>query len=172
VAELIVFGNSQWFGDPRLGTVVVYVDGIKRGKVSPGDSLLITCEPGRHAVRVRQWWYMSPRIDVEMRPEQQTILKGSINQTGNVISRILVTLFMPWRAMILVQSSGSAVAGNYAGRALSARIWSLGIIVGLALALVGVNSSNVPLMVIGGAGYLLSQGLAIRQVREFRRSRR
>jgi hypothetical protein len=172
VAELTVFGNGQWFGDPRLGTVVVYVDGIKRGRVSPGESLLVTCAPGRHEVRVRQWWYMSPRIDVEIQPEQQTILKGGINQTGSIIWRILVTLFMPWRAMTLAQSPGSAVTGNYAGQAHNARIWGLGIIAGLTLALVGVNSNNVPLMVIGGAGYLLSQGLVIRQAREFRRFRR
>jgi hypothetical membrane protein len=74
--------------------------------------------------------------------------------------------------MALAQSSGSPVTGNYASQEHGARIWGLGIIAGLALALVGVNSNDVPLMVIGGAGFLLSQRLAIRQVREFRRSRR
>ncbi len=62
MAELTVIGNSHWFGDPRLGTFTIYVDGANRGRVSPGKSLLITCQPGRHVVRLRQWWYASPRI--------------------------------------------------------------------------------------------------------------
>jgi len=172
-AQLIVAGNSHWFGDSRLGTFTVYVDGLKVGSVAPGDFLLIPCQPGHHVVRVRQWWFMSPPIDVEIRPEQQTALEGRFNQNGNLVSRMLTGLFLPWRTMTLMPSSSRPVTGNYNGQPRTAGIWYwLGMIAALALLLVGIKSSNVALMSIGGAGFLLSQGLAFRQLREFRRSRR
>lgn len=173
MAELIVIGNSHWFGDPRLGTFTVYVDGIRRGTVSPGESLPIACQPGLHVVRVRQWWYMSPPTDIEILPGRQTALEGRINQSGNFVSRMLTAVFMPWRVMTLVPSSGRPVTGNYYGRPRIARIWlSLGTMAAGVIVLVGANSNSVALMSIGGAGAVLSQVLAIRQVREFRRSRR
>lgn len=173
MAEFTVIGNSRWFGDPWLGTFTVYVDGIKRGRVSPDESLVVTCRPGRHAVRVRQWWYMSPRIDVEIQPDQQTALKGGFSQTGNLLSRMLTGLFLPWRAMTLAPSSGRPVMSNYSSQTGTARIWwLLGMLAALILVLVGIDSNNVALMSIGGAGFFLSQGLAIRHLREFRRYRK
>jgi hypothetical protein len=35
-AEFIIDGNNRWFGDARLGTFTVYVDGMKVGSVAPG----------------------------------------------------------------------------------------------------------------------------------------
>lgn len=170
MAELTVIGDNQWFGDPRLGSFTVYVDGIKRGRVSPDMSLLIACQPGRHVVRVRQWWYMSARIDIDMQPEQQMALKGGFNQTGNFVSRMFTGVFLPWRAMTLAPSSGRPVTRNYSAQARPTRVWLLlGMLAALVLVLVGVDTSNVALMSIGGAGFFLSQGLAIRQGREFRR---
>jgi hypothetical protein len=99
-------------------------------------------------------------------------LEGRVNQTGNIVGRMLTVLFTPWRAMTLTPSSGRPVTGDYPRQARTARIWLLGMLAALALARVGANSDNVALMSISCAGFVLSQVMAIRQVREFRRYRK
>jgi hypothetical protein len=100
-ARLIVVGNSQWVGDPRLGTFTVYLDGEKAGKVPPSESLRLTCKAGPHVLRVRQWWYLSRRTNIETYLNQELRLKAGFSRTGNVIARTLTGMFLPWRALSL-----------------------------------------------------------------------
>lgn len=73
-----VFQDRQWAGDPRLGTFTVYLDGRRAGIVRPLSKLQVDVEPGPHALRIRQWWYRSPAITVDVQGGEVLRLKADV----------------------------------------------------------------------------------------------
>jgi hypothetical protein len=106
-ASIVVSTSRPWYGDPRLGTFTVYLDGAKAGKLPPQGSLRISCPSGRHRVRVRQWWYLSRPFELTVGPASTSHLDVDLVREGSVVRRLLILMFAPWRGIAV-----SAVSDN------------------------------------------------------------
>jgi hypothetical protein len=95
-----VFQDRQWAGDPRLGTFTVYVDGVRAGIVRPLDKLTISLAGGVHSIRIRQWWYRSPTVTVDIQEEGQRFRFRADAPKGRAGLRLL---FLPLSSLILLQ---------------------------------------------------------------------
>ena len=102
MTEIRVFQDRQWAGDPRLGSFTVYVDGKTAGVVRPLSVVTVPVAPGSHTVRVRQWWYFSPRVVVEIDQGSQLRFRAEVSKDGGFLRSLFRTVFVPWRAANLV----------------------------------------------------------------------
>ncbi len=108
-ATIVVATERDWFGDPRFGTFTVYLDGTKAGKVPPRGQLVLGCDPGGHVLRIRQWWYFSPRFDVDLAPDTVARFQAELG-TGSLPRRSLRLMFAPWRSLEISGSAGHRAA--------------------------------------------------------------
>ena len=69
-ATLIVANNYRWIGNPSAVGFIVYLDGRRIGVAPLGEELAVQVDAGRHIVRVRLWYFLSPKLAVEARPGQ------------------------------------------------------------------------------------------------------
>jgi hypothetical protein len=130
-ATIVIATGRDWFGDPRLGTFTVYLDGKKAGKLPPRGRLVLTCQSGKHVARIRQWWYLSPRVEVDVGEATSLVLDADVTHRGSMARRALTMMFAPWRGLSLAvvpdvepystESAGSHLAGcrhrGWCGRA-------------------------------------------------------
>ena len=100
-ATVIVSTDRKWVGDPRLGTFVVYLDGTRAGSVPPRGQLVLRCATGRHVLRARQWWYLSPRLEIELSAGSDADVRVDVIREGGFPSRILRMVFTPWQGLTL-----------------------------------------------------------------------
>jgi hypothetical protein len=73
-----IFQDRDWFGDPRLAAFVVYVDGARRGNLALKSMMKIQLPIGPHRIRIRQWYFMSPSLNVNVTTEETIRLKADI----------------------------------------------------------------------------------------------
>lgn len=83
VGRIEVLNGCRWMGDPCLGRVHVYVDGIKIGVAPVFRCLQSKVSPGSHSVRIRLWWMKSKPVTVEVNPGASVRLKGSASVLGS-----------------------------------------------------------------------------------------
>ena len=102
---IIVFQDRSWFGDPRLGAFVLSIDGRRAGVVRVQDSLTVSLQPGQHALRIRQWWYRSPAVSLDVSAAQQVRLRADIDRTMGGFRRWLRFMFTPWKALVLATTA-------------------------------------------------------------------
>lgn len=100
-AVIVVRNCYQWVGDPRLGKFAVYVDGKYRGSVPLSSSLATEVLPGKHTVRVRGWWFMSPRVSVDVAEGETAAFEADIPHGPAMPRRMLSGLLTPWRSLCL-----------------------------------------------------------------------
>lgn len=101
--KVVVFQDRDWaITDPRLGAFVVSVDGNRPSGVAPvrGETS-VEVPPGRHTVRIRQWWYRSPQVEVNIGPGQVVRLRADIDRSVGVIRRMGRMLVRPFRSLTL-----------------------------------------------------------------------
>lgn len=103
-ASIVVSTARRWYGYPRLGTFVVYLDGARVGTVPPEGSLCVPCSSGRYQVRTRQWWYRSPPFEVVSEPGRTLHLMVDIVRSS-LIRRMLTLMFAPWRGVTIWAAS-------------------------------------------------------------------
>jgi hypothetical protein len=165
-ATFVVQTQRDWFGDPRLGTFTVYLDGNNAGKVAPRGRLVLSSTIGEHVVRVRQWWYLSPRLTVDLREGSPLVVEVDVSRRDSFIRRFLTFMFAPWRALsIEISETGDVPAPTSWSAATRARaIWvqTCGI-VGALLALIGLDHHSITLEVLGAVIWVASQLVAARQ---------
>jgi hypothetical protein len=65
---LVIANDYQWIGNPRAAGIAVYVDGRHAGVVPLGETLSRQVNPGRHVLRVRLWYFLSPRVELDVKP--------------------------------------------------------------------------------------------------------
>ena len=107
-AAIVVGTNRRWYGDPRLGTFVVFVDGKKAGAVPPEGSLRIPCAAGSHRVSARQWWYRSRPYELVAAPGTTTRLEVDVIRRGSIPRRMLTLMFTPWRGVTIGPAAAEA----------------------------------------------------------------
>jgi hypothetical protein len=100
-ATLNVSTDRTWFGEPRLGAFVVSLDGKRAGTLPPRGQLVLHCAAGRHVLRARQWWYSSPRLEIELSAGSHADVRVDVIREGAFPSRMLRMIFTPWRALTL-----------------------------------------------------------------------
>lgn len=106
-STLVIFQDRQWAGDPRLGSFTVNIDGESGldgqtvGKVTVRGELALRVPPGCHGVRVRQLWYSSPWLDVDIPPGQTVRLRADVDKTGGAVRRVARALVRPCRYLAL-----------------------------------------------------------------------
>lgn len=103
-ATLKVSTDRKFFGDPRLGTFVVYLDGTRAGIVPPGGQLVLHSAPGGHVLRARQWWYLSPRLEIEVGAGTHVDVRVDVIREGAFPSRMLRMILTPWRGLTLARN--------------------------------------------------------------------
>jgi hypothetical protein len=99
--HIVIESHRQWFGDQRLGTFTASLDGSRVGKVPPEGRVDLLCEPGHHVVRIRQWWYRSKPMQVDVPAGHVVTLNADIPRSGNLVARMVTFIFTPWRALSL-----------------------------------------------------------------------
>lgn len=102
-STVLVFQDRKWFGDPRLGTFVVIVDGRREGVAPVRGQVVVRVKPGVHRVRVRQWWYRSPELELTV-PDGATVrLRADIPKQIGVGKRIARFIFKPSHSLTLTR---------------------------------------------------------------------
>jgi hypothetical protein len=72
----------------------VYVDGIKVGAISPGETKSLEIDPGKHEVFCKIDWCASPTITTEVTNDSvKTLLVGGF-KGGNLLWRIMVVVLV------------------------------------------------------------------------------
>jgi hypothetical protein len=76
--RLVVANVYQWIGSPELAGFTVYLDGQRAGVAPLGQSLSQQAEPGPHVLRVRLWYFLSPRVRLDLRPGETRRFRADI----------------------------------------------------------------------------------------------
>src|SRR5580704_9722965 len=75
----------RWLANPRSGSFVAYLDGRRVGRLFPGESLTVNCEPGDHFVRIRQMWLTSPDLTVKVQEGSSCGVVADIPRNRSVL---------------------------------------------------------------------------------------
>jgi PEGA domain len=81
VGRLVIANDYQWIGNPRAAGFAVYVDGRRVGVAPIGKRLSVQVEPGLHLLRVRLWYFLSPRVTVDVKPGETARFSANIPTT-------------------------------------------------------------------------------------------
>jgi hypothetical protein len=108
---LEVVNRYQWIHDPHQGRFRVYLDGKAAGWAPLSGSLRVPVDAGRHVVRVRLWWYLSPRVAAIVGPGQAVRLEADIAVELPVLQRMLLTMFRPFHSLSLTLAGTSGRGG-------------------------------------------------------------
>jgi hypothetical protein len=78
VGSITVVNDYPWVGDPRLAATSVYLDRRRRraGVAPVRGRLDLEVSPGNHEVRVRIWWFRSPKLLVEVKPGTPCVVRA------------------------------------------------------------------------------------------------
>lgn len=108
---LVVVNDYQWVGNPLLGAFRIYADGKQAGVALPGgDDLNVPVEPGQHTLRVRLWYYLSPRVDVNVQPGETLRFHADIPRTLPLWRRMTRALVHPFHSLALARDNQSSVS--------------------------------------------------------------
>lgn len=103
-AAVVVQNKNEWMGNPRFGIFSVYLDGKRVGAVPLGQSLEVPTSAGSHTLRVRQWWYLSPRLAVSLADGETAHFDADIPRQLSVPARMMRLLFRPFNSLSLTRA--------------------------------------------------------------------
>jgi hypothetical protein len=66
----IIFTRPKGHYRDALRSYTLEVDGLPRGHIMPGQSVVVDIEPGPHSVRAQISWTGSPRVEVNLEPDE------------------------------------------------------------------------------------------------------
>jgi hypothetical protein len=169
VGSIVIFQDRMWYGDPRRGSFVARVDGHSAGTIAVLGSVRVEAQPGQHSVRIRQWWYRSPQIEVTVTPGVTVYLRGDIDRSKGTLSRMVKMFFAPSSSLALeIQNSGPAPDRlQNLGRAMQPVKRRQPVIAGvqtagLLIAILGIDHKVTTLAIIGVAIFVAGLILGIR----------
>lgn len=103
--RIVVESDRNWFGDPRIGTFAVYLDHARAGRLRPKDRLELRCAAGDHVLRIRQWWYRSKPVLVNVSDGRTITLTADIRRDSRLVHRIAIFILTPGHALSLSGAS-------------------------------------------------------------------
>jgi len=161
-STIVVNSNRRWVGSARNDSMTVTIDRKRVGRVAPVDRLEITCIPGIHSVRVRQWHLRSRPIDVRATAGSLVSVEVDDPSLRPFLRSWLSSMVAPGRALTISQStsmveyaptvdaqsrhSATVLDRNERGRRL-VLFSGLFNFVGFEMLLIGINA-GVPLLFI------------------------
>lgn len=80
-AWIVVANDYRWIGNPGAAGFTVYLDGKRAGVAPLGLTFSQQAEPGTHVLRVRLWYFLSPRLTLDLRPGQTRRFSADIPRT-------------------------------------------------------------------------------------------
>jgi hypothetical protein len=78
VGHVEISQDRDWFGPPRRGAFAVYVDGSHFGTLATKSTIRMTLPIGPHRLRIRQFYFMSPTVNINVESGQTLRLKADI----------------------------------------------------------------------------------------------
>jgi hypothetical protein len=112
-ATIVVFQERDWFGDPRLGAFTVSVDRKQVGRVAVNGSSTFPVSAGTHTVRIRQWWYRSPSITLNVPSGADARLRADVPRSLSFLRRMGRFLFAPSACLVLESTSDAPEGPGY-----------------------------------------------------------
>ncbi len=103
---IVVANHYAWIGNPRMAGFTVYVDGKRAGVAPLGDTFSLQVEPGAHVVRVRFWYFLSPRVSLDARPGETRRFSADIPRKLPVWRRFLGGMGDPLHMLSLEETTG------------------------------------------------------------------
>lgn len=82
---VVVVSKYWWAGRNNAGDFGVYLDGKRVGKVAPQSQRQFQVSDGKHTVRVRLWWFLSPKVMVEVQSGQTVRLVADVPRDKSVL---------------------------------------------------------------------------------------
>lgn len=96
LGKINVANVYRWIGDPRFGSMTLYVDGHRVGKIPLNSTLGVPCVPNvPHTVRVRLRNHLSTRLNIMVEPKGSVQLEVDIEREGSVLIRMWHMLIHP-----------------------------------------------------------------------------
>jgi hypothetical protein len=168
---IIVFQDREWFGDPRLGAFTMSVDSKRVGKVILHGECACQVVPGVHSVRIRQWWYRSPVVNVNVASGMTTRLRGDIPLSLSFLKRMAKFALSPSSCLVLepagvttdqTRVSASRRVSEQGRRAALGN--TVASIVGFVIVLIGAIKTAPVLIVLGLLLVVGGTALALRRI--------
>jgi hypothetical protein len=105
-SQISVSNEYQWIGNPAAAGFTVYVDGKRAGMAPVGDNFSQSVEPGPHVLRVRLWYFLSPRLRVDLRPGETRRFRADIPRKRPLLRRMLRGMADPLHSLSLEEVTG------------------------------------------------------------------
>lgn len=171
VGHVEISQDRDWFGPPRRGAFAVYVDGSHFGTLAIKSTIRMTLPIGPHRLRIRQFYFMSPTVNINVESGQTLRLKADIPRIP-LLRRFLKMLRIS-RALDLSILEGKEEIGaqsvwmkSPSQRVLTSAFLQL---LGFALLIVSIAQHNWLLAISSIVLVLAGLGTAIYAVRSHRR---
>lgn len=167
--SIVVFQDRAWFGGPKRGCFVVYVDGNRVGVAPVMGEIASTVTPGTHSVRIRQWWYRSPRVKVDVGTDAVVRLRADGPSALGLLRRMARMLLSPSTSLVLTLATPLApetrieVEHSIRRARTGLVVQAILGIAGSALAIVGF-SIGPAVVVLGVVVFLVGTALGVTSV--------
>jgi hypothetical protein len=101
MARIVIHNKYKWLLDPRFGRFTAYVDGRKAGRIDLNEKLELPISANQeHVVRVRLWWYLSPRLRLVLHEGETRQLYANVRRNLKPLQAVLMA-FRPFAALSL-----------------------------------------------------------------------
>jgi hypothetical protein len=100
-SQLVVVNNYQWIGNRQAAGFAVYVDGKRVGVAPLGEALSQPVDPGPHVLRVRLWYFLSPRVTIDVKPGETARFSADIPRTMPLWRRMMRGIVDPFHSLSL-----------------------------------------------------------------------
>jgi hypothetical protein len=107
-SQIVVTNNYQWIGNPGAAAFTIYVDGKHAGVAPIGESFSQAVEPGTHVLRVRCWYFLSPTVNLDLRPGETRRFSADQPRKQPLWRRMLRAMVDPLHSLSLEEVSGDA----------------------------------------------------------------
>jgi hypothetical protein len=104
-SRIVVANDYRWIGNPRAAGFAVYVDGKHAGVAPLGETFSRQVDPGRHVVRARLWYFLSPRVELDVKPGETRLFSADIPRKLHVWHRMVRGIFDPFHSLSLQEVS-------------------------------------------------------------------
>lgn len=164
--------DRDWFGPPRRAAFAVYVDGSHFGTLAIKSTIRMTLPIGPHRLRIRQFYFMSPTVNINVESGQTLRLKADIPRIP--LLRRFLKMLRIFRALDLSILEGKEEIGAQSVRLKSPsqrRVLTSAFLqlLGFALLIVSIAQHNWLLAISSIVLVLAGLGTAIYAVRSHRR---
>jgi hypothetical protein len=105
-SRIVVTNNYQWVANPAAAGFTVYVDGKRAGVAPLGAAFTKQVQPGAHVLRVRLWYFLSPRVKLDLRPGETRRFSADIPRKVPLWRRMLRGMTNPLHSLSLEDVTG------------------------------------------------------------------